>query len=133
MSEREERLGVGASVPDPALVNEAPAGLHPSGFDPSRVAWLHIRGQFSYHSEASIIATESGLIGLREAIDEAIATGNGEAVVFSSDGEGYGLKVRRASLVAELGDPPYLEDLAREILEVERRFMRRFNSEYRDF
>ncbi len=26
----------GASVPDQALVNEAPAGLHPTGFDPSR-------------------------------------------------------------------------------------------------
>ncbi len=78
--------------------------------------WLHIYGQFSYHSEATVKGTKDGLTQLRDAIDAALATGRGEATVIASDGEGYRVEVISVSTHGELGSPEY-------VFEEGRRFM----------
>ena len=85
--------------------------------------WLHIRGQFTYHSEATIVGTKPGLIAIRAAIDQAINTGTGVVQVFATDGEGYDVEVRRSSTVAGLGKPTYADEEARNIAEHERAYL----------
>lgn len=97
----------------------------PSGFDPSRTAWLHIRGQFSYHCEAYIVGSRTGLLALRDAIDAALAGTEGEAIAYANDGEGYAVTVRRTSRLRDMGRPPYIDQLAREVAEVERDWIRK--------
>lgn len=103
--------------------HEAPEGLRPSGFDPSRVAWLHVRGQFTYHAEAHIVGTRTGLLALRTAIDKALADRESETSVCASDGEGYTLTVRRAASVNQMGDPTYIDEMARSTFDFERQWV----------
>ena len=50
---------------------------------------LHIYGQDCWHSEAFILGDTEGLKALRDAIDKALATGQGFASAFVNDGEGF--------------------------------------------
>ena len=70
--------------------------------------WLHLYGQHSYHSEATIKGTRSGLERLRDAISAALASGSGEATVIASDGEGYRVEIVCVSTHAQLGSPEYI-------------------------
>jgi hypothetical protein len=73
--------------------------------------WLHIRPQHWNHDPAEIVGTPSGLSALREAIDDALETRDGERDVFASDGEGYGVKVRCSRTLSGLGQPFYTDDV----------------------
>jgi len=59
---------------------------------------LHIYAQSVWHDNAEIIGTVDGLTRLRDAINEALASGVGVANVMASDGEGYYAAVK---MVAE--------------------------------
>ena len=83
--------------------------------------WLHIRSQSRWHGEASIVGTKAGLFVLRDGIARAIATGLADAEAFSSDGEGYGVTIARCRTVGALGSPVYFEEVARDLVEMERR------------
>lgn len=83
--------------------------------DIDQVAWLHIIGQYRQHDEAFITGSVAGLTALREAIERAIATGDGEAEAYARDGEGYGVVVRRTTTMAGLGKPVYLHAEALEM------------------
>ena len=78
--------------------------------------WLHVYGQFTYHSEATIKGTRAGLISLRAAIDEALASGRGEARLIASDGEGYRAEIICVSTHAELGPPEYVLEESQRLL-----------------
>ena len=77
--------------------------------------WLHVYGQFTYHSEATIRGTREGLTALRDAIDKAISSRRGVAEVIAGDGEGYHVEVLRASMHAELGEPEYVLEKSQRI------------------
>lgn len=70
--------------------------------------WLHIYGQFCWHSDANIRGTREGLTALRDAINDALETGEGKAAVVASDGEGYPVIVTRVNTCAALGSPEYI-------------------------
>lgn len=76
-----------------------------------KMEWLHVYGQHTYHSEATIRGTVEGLTALRSAIDAAIADGTGAGRVIASDGEGYSVEVVRVSTHGQLGSPEYLYEL----------------------
>jgi hypothetical protein len=84
------------------------------------VGWLHVRSQCTYHHEAEIVGTRSGLEALQCAVEEALGTGTGTAAACASDGEGYALRVRRTSTIAGLGRPTYLDEIGRELADMER-------------
>lgn len=92
---------------------------------------VHIRGQFTYHGEATIRGNVSGLIALRDALNEALENGSGERVVFATDGEGYEVIVERSSTVAGLGQPTYADQEARQIACDERDFLIRMSKSER--
>lgn len=73
---------------------------------PSEYPWLHVYGQFSWHSEAAIVGTKNGLTALRDAVSRAIETGQGQAEVIATDGEGYTIEIRR-SIRSSMGEPQY--------------------------
>ena len=118
-------LGASADADQALAVPATPANAvdGPSGFDPSRIAWLHLRGQFTYHAEARIIGTRAGLEALRDAVTDALRDGKGEASVMASDGEGYGLEIVRSRTVSGLGKPTYLDQEARELAYYEREYL----------
>lgn len=93
--------------------------------------WLHIRGQFTYHSQARIAGTTAGLIALRDAINSAIETGVGAAEAYASDGEGYAVDVIRCRTISALGEPPYLDEIARQIAVSERESVAKMEKWYR--
>ena len=101
--------------------------------DLRKAPWLHIRGQFSYHGEAYVVGSKAGLIALRDALNVAIEQGEGEATVYANDGEGYGVTVRRTSRVRDMGNPPYIDELAREMANFEVDYMRKQQRHYRNF
>lgn len=70
--------------------------------------WLHIYGQYDNHCPATIRGTTTALMALREAIDKALETGEGEADAYTTDGEGYGVTVERRNVVRHMGQLPYL-------------------------
>jgi hypothetical protein len=75
---------------------------------------LQIYGQGAWHGDASIAGTREALTALRDAINSVLETGKEEkALFFSSDGEGYEVRVIPAS-VEELERMPcwYVEDHA---------------------
>jgi len=69
--------------------------------------WVNIYAQYIYHSPATIRGTRNGLVALRDALTKAIDEGEATAVVFASDGEGYGIKCRRVNVLRQLGEPEY--------------------------
>ena len=99
--------------------------------DLNKTPWLHVRGQFTYHAEATIRGTAEGLAALRQAIDDALREGRGEAEVFATDGEGYGITVDRMRTVASLGKPQYLDEIGRQLAEAERAHLVRYSKQYR--
>lgn len=72
--------------------------------------WLHVYGQYTWHADATLRGTKEGLLKLRAAIDAALESGKGEAVVMASDGEGYRLQVICVSTHALLGEPEYIHE-----------------------
>jgi hypothetical protein len=54
---------------------------------------VHLYAQYSNHDEAVIVANKVGLIRLRDAINDALESGNSGVGTFTSDGEGYHLLV----------------------------------------
>lgn len=83
--------------------------------DYDALAWLHVYGQYSYHSEAKIRGTANGLIALRDALSKAIESGEAIAKVIASDGEGYNVEIQRVNTQAALGSPEYLFELEYEM------------------
>ena len=79
---------------------------------------LHVYSQYSFHTEAYIIADRPALLKLREMIDSVLAPGNGltESDFWASDGEGYTLHV--INLEGDEGwhkiGMPYTDEMARE-------------------
>lgn len=88
--------------------------------------WLHVYGQFCWHSEAYIRGTREGLVVLRDALNTAIETGSGSAEVFASDGEGYSVDVIRSSTVHGIGRPEYIMEREYELGQQELRRQREF-------
>lgn len=88
--------------------------------------WLHIYGQHSYHSEATIRGTSAGLTRLRDAINAALERGEGQATVMASDGEGYHVQVTRVSMHAMLGQPEYIYETGGSLLAQEAERARRY-------
>jgi hypothetical protein len=84
--------------------------------------WLHIVPQFSFHGEAEIRGSSDGLRALRDAIDAALSGGAGEATVFASNGEGYGVTIVRCNTVGALGKPYYADQVARDLASYEIQF-----------
>lgn len=87
--------------------------------------WVHMHGQYTHHSEAHILATKEGLEALRDAIGAALSGGKGEATVYASDGEGYSVHIERVPF-SRLGEPPYLDTIARRLMDSEVETIRRF-------
>ena len=85
------------------------------------IAWLHIRSQSTYHDEAEIIGTKAGLEAALKAIAAALANRDGNASVFANDGEGYRLSVRCSNRVRDLGQPFYVDEIARDLAVAERK------------
>lgn len=56
---------------------------------------LHIHGPTYYHDHSFIIGDRESLELLRDAIDSALAEGQGKATSFTADGEGFDLEVYR--------------------------------------
>jgi len=56
---------------------------------------VHVYAQGQWHDEAFIVGDALALTQLRDALDKAIASGHGSAMVFAADGEGYRLHVVR--------------------------------------
>ena len=54
---------------------------------------LHIYGQGFWHDEATISGSPASLTKLRDAIDQALKYGYGEADFFVNDGEGYSVHI----------------------------------------
>lgn len=104
---------------------EPVARLDPSGFDPARTAWLHIRGQFTYHGEAYIVGSRAGLQALQTAINDALDSGEGESIAYANDGEGYAVTVRRTSRLRDMGSPPYIDRLSEARADYEREWMQK--------
>ncbi len=77
---------------------------------------VHLHSQASWHDSAYISANRSGLLALRQAIDEALGGAQtGTADVFTNDGEGFDLQVRcvTGAQIYKLA-LPYTDDVARE-------------------
>lgn len=77
---------------------------------------VHLHSQASWHDSAYISANRSGLLALRQAIDEALGGAQtGTADVFTNDGEGFDLHVRcvTGAQIYKLA-LPYTDDVARE-------------------
>lgn len=70
---------------------------------------LHIYGQGGWHDAALLLGDRDALIRLRDAVDEAIASGAGRCDVFTGDGEGYPVLVVRHE-ETELVLLPYTEE-----------------------
>lgn len=81
--------------------------------------WLHLYGQYVEHSSAAIIGNATGLKTLRDAIDKALEGQTGDADVFCTDGEGYGIKVTRTNHVS-MPSPLYGYQAINEALDHER-------------
>lgn len=77
---------------------------------------VHIYGQEFWHGSAYIIGNRSGMIALREALDQALATQDAQtATVSVNDGEGYFLNVHVTdeSEAMEIA-LPYTDEVAKE-------------------
>lgn len=77
---------------------------------------VHLHAQATWHDSAYISANRSGLLALRQAIDEALgAAQTGAADVFTNDGEGFDLRVRcvTGEQIYKLA-LPYTDEVARE-------------------
>lgn len=76
-------------------------------------AWLHIYAQSIWHSEARIKGNRTALERLRQAIDDALATGAGACEAFVSDGEGYHTQISLLSVDAlDKERLPYTDEIA---------------------
>jgi hypothetical protein len=55
---------------------------------------VHLWQPYAYHDPAYIVGNRDGLVMLRDAVQQAIDDGYGEANPYVADGEGYTLEVR---------------------------------------
>jgi hypothetical protein len=79
--------------PDPFGVVPKSPSLHGAQPDPFGV--VHVYAQEQWHDEAFIVGDARALAQLRDAIETALASGRGSALVMAADGEGYRLHVVR--------------------------------------
>lgn len=85
--------------------------------------FLHVYSQYMWHDDAVIRGTKTALVALREALDAAIANGEGNAEFFATDGEGYRVVICRVNTIGGVGTPEYrIQD---EYLAIERAAKRR--------
>lgn len=77
---------------------------------------LHIYGPSIWHDHSFIVGNKEALQYLRDAIDSALAEGNGKATAFTADGEGFDLCVYQEEPEAFWDNlcVPYTDDLAME-------------------
>lgn len=93
------------------LVGDGSSKLTARDYDD--LPWLHIYGQWSWHMPAEITGTIAGLTALRDAIDEAIKRGKGEAGAYVIDGEGYSITVQKTNRTGmEATRTPYTDEIA---------------------
>lgn len=69
--------------------------------------FMHVYSQYMWHDDAVIRGTKTALSALRDAIDAAIADGEGRAEVYATDGEGYHVVITRVNTIAAVGQPEY--------------------------
>lgn len=81
--------------------------------DDMGLGWMHVYGQQRPHAPAIIVANRKALEQLQQAIGAALASLEGEAEVFASDGEGYRVQVRMVNVLNNLGEPRYISYLER--------------------
>ena len=82
-----------------------------------RPKWLHVYGQHIWHDDVYIVGDLRALTTLRDAIDQAITDWEGETgYLFTSDGEGYRLRVARVGAGVDFGLllTPYSDPMARD-------------------
>lgn len=78
--------------------------------------YLHIYAQSDWHAPAHIIGSKLSLTTLRDAINQALESGDGKCESFTNDGEGFD------AVVIRVDDPkqfvkmhvPYMLDIAKE-------------------
>lgn len=58
---------------------------------------LNIYAQESWHASARIVGDEVGLLALRDAVNEALASCRGEGTALASDGEGFDFVVIKSN------------------------------------
>ena len=80
----------GAIMTSNSYVN---ASAHLNEEEQENMPLLHIYSQEDSHCEAYIVANREALLKLKEAIDNAINTGRGSTGAFTSDGEGFDIKI----------------------------------------
>jgi hypothetical protein len=80
---------------------------------------LQVYGQGAWHDDVYIVGNREALEALRDAINTAIDTGQGETACFVSDGEGFTTAILRDDTV--FGNPewykypvPYSDNIAKE-------------------
>lgn len=95
------------SAPEPFLPDHRhPCPCLPEGADDlpeperarlvaERVRLLHVHGPASWHGTVLVVGNRNGLLVLRDAVDEALASPalRGSTTAMASDGEGYGVEV----------------------------------------
>ncbi len=76
--------------------------------------YLHIYAQSEWHGEAIIVGNRIALEALRDAIDNALATGYGAATAFVGDGEGFHALVVKQEVGFDKLAVPYTNEIASE-------------------
>ena len=82
----------------------------------SDVPHMHVFAQGAWHDSVEIVADTKALLGLKKAIEDALATGSGFSMAFVGDGEGYNILIARTDdeKVFDTLAVPYTEEMASE-------------------
>jgi len=77
---------------------------------------LHIYGQGAWHDDVWIVGDRAALNALARAVAMALFRGIGDTETMATDGEGYGVHVRRMAEDAMINKlaMPYTDDCARD-------------------
>lgn len=97
-------------------VPEQDADFFHTGARADAMPTVHLHAQAYWHDPAYVTGNRAGLLALRQAIDEALGEAEDSSVnAFTSDGEGYDLRVRRVdgAQIHKLG-LPYTDEVARD-------------------
>lgn len=80
----------------------------------SKTPYLHIYAQTFYHDHAFLVGNRESLELLRDAIDSALAEGEGKATAYVSDGEGFDVQVYKEEEESYWNDAllPYTDEKA---------------------
>lgn len=79
--------------------------------------WLHLYGQYQWHSPSRIVGTRDGLLALKEAVARCLEDRRPfEMQAFASDGEGYQITVEEVPSVTALARRklPYTAQFAKD-------------------